>query len=129
MFYILLLFMDLLLTLIGLRGWAFLIGQKGDFLRVLFVLFVWLILNVFVQINIKEINSMAVLAKHVKTFTPPEVRWEKIFKKFLYLIYSFPKAKCVETAPSRCVLICWEIKPLFDWQCAPRHSFSSCKGL
>lgn len=33
-----------------------------------------LVLNVFVQINIKEINSRAVLAKHVKTFTTPEER-------------------------------------------------------
>lgn len=71
-----------------------------------FFLFVCLILNVFVQINIKEINSMSVLAKHVKSFTPPEVRREKILKKFLYLIFPFPKAKCVEAAPSRGVLIC-----------------------
>lgn len=40
------------------------------------VFFVCLILNVFVQINIKEINSRSVVAK---TFTPLEERWEKIF--------------------------------------------------
>lgn len=39
----------------------------------------FLILNVFVQIDIKDINCRAVLDKHVKTFTPPEDRWEKIF--------------------------------------------------
>lgn len=73
-----------------------------------FCLFVCLILNVFVQINIKEINGRAVLAKHAKIVTPSEVRWEKIFLKnlYFYLIYPFPKAKYVEMAPSRYMLMC-----------------------
>lgn len=72
--------MDLLPTLIGLRRWAFLIGQKGDLLG-----FFCLIFSVFVQINAKEINSRTVLAKHAKTFTPSEENWEKILFIYLFL--------------------------------------------
>jgi len=49
-------------------------GQKRELLS-----FLCLIFHVFVQINGKEINSRTFLAKHAKTFTPPEERWEKIF--------------------------------------------------
>lgn len=69
--------------------------------------FFCLIFSVFVQINAKEINSRTVLAKHAKTFTPSEEKWEKIYL-FIYfnLLHQFPKAQLWKTALSRSVLAC-----------------------
>lgn len=54
-------------------------------------------LNVLIQINAKEINSRTALAKHAKTFTPSEKRWEKIsFFFFLNSVHQFPKAQPAE---------------------------------
>lgn len=84
--------------------------------------FFCLIFNVFVQINAKEINSRTVLAKHAKTFTPPEERWKKILF-FFPLFTSSQKHNLWKTALSRSVLVCLEIKSLFDWRCAHTQLF------